>query len=180
MPVPCQSDGDHQQTGCEILQSENSVYVDMMVDSLKKKKNALTAIMAETREQETLLKSESMDADRFQEILDAKGEQVEELNRLDEGFSVLFQRMEKEISANRAMYQPQIEIMQGLIREVSELGLQIQALEKQNSEHFKVYLARQRKDIREYRVNYKTVSNYYQNMTNVHKPGQSYFFNEKK
>lgn len=161
-------------------QDKNSVYVNMMVDSLNRKKRILEFILKKTREQENLLKDDEMDPDDFHAIIDEKGEQIDELNKIDEGFDTLFSYVEKEINENRMAYRTQIEQMQKLIGEVSELGIQIQALEHQNSGHFKVYLANQRKSIREFHVNNRTTASYYQNMANVPKPEQSYFFNKTK
>ncbi len=162
------------------MENENRVYADMMVDSLERKKRILSRLLEQTREQESLLKDEEMDPDRFLEIVKEKEEQIDELNKLDEGFDRLFQSVEREIQSNRSLYKAQIQKMQKLIGEVSEMGIQIQALEHQNSGHFKVYLANQRKGIREFHLNNKTASSYYQNMANVHKPEDSYFFNQKK
>lgn len=160
--------------------AREEVYVNMMVDTLERKKNILETILHQTREQETLLKDEEMDIDFFQQIIDDKGKEIEELNQMDEGFDALFRHVEKEINENRENYRSQIQKMQHLIREVSELGIQIQALEHQNSGHFKIYLANQKKTVRNFYTNNRTAANYYQNMANAHKPGQSYFFNEKK
>ncbi len=159
---------------------QNSIYVNMMVDVLKRKERILTDLLEKTREQEELLKQEEMDQERFHEILDEKGELIEELNEIDEGFDALFQKVEQEIRTRREQYRDHIAEMQKRIGVVSELGIQIQALESQNSEHLKVYLAAQRKRIREFHVNQKTASNYYQNMANTHRNEQSYYFNEKK
>ncbi|MCM1244672.1 MAG: hypothetical protein NC293_03400 [Roseburia sp.] len=161
-------------------QNQNSVYVRMMADTLKRKKEILTFLYDKTKEQELLLKDEEMDEEKFQATIDEKGKKIDELNELDEGFDALFKYVEKEIKANRNDYKEDILLMQKLIGEVSELGIQIQALEHQNSGHFKIYLANQRNMIREFHVNNKTTSSYYQNMANVHKPDQSYFFNETK
>lgn len=161
-------------------QENNSVYVNMMVDSLNRKKRILEFILRKTKEQEALLKDDEMDPNRFQAIIDEKGEQIDDLNKIDEGFDTLFSYVKKEINENRMAYRTQIEQMQKLIGEVSELGIQIQALEHQNSGHFKVYLANQRKSIREFHVNNRTTTSYYQNMANVPKPEQSYFFNKTK
>ncbi len=57
--------------------SKNSVYVNMMVDSLSRKKRILGFILQKTREQESLLKDEEMDPDDFQAIIDEKGEQID-------------------------------------------------------------------------------------------------------
>ena len=161
-------------------ENNNSVYVNMMVDSLDRKKRILEYILVKTREQESLLKDEEMDPDAFQAIIDEKGEQIDELNKIDEGFDTLFSYVEKEIKENRMTYRKQIEQMQQLIGAVSELGIQIQALEHQNSGHFKVYLANQRKLIRDFNVNSRTTTSYNQNMANVPKTEQSYFFNKTK
>lgn len=158
----------------------NSVYVAMMLDALKRKKDILRRVMEKTREQETLLKDEEMDPDQFMETVDQKGAMIDELNEIDEGFDALFQHVADDITVDRMAYKDQIRQMQTLIGEVSELGIQIQALEHQNSGHFKVYLANQRKNIREFHVNHKTASSYYQNMANVHRPEQSYFINQTK
>lgn len=159
---------------------QRDAYVSMMVDSLRKKQGILEYLLAKTREQEILLKDDEMDMDRFQAIIEEKGQKIDELGKIDEGFDALFRHVEREIKSNRMAYKDQIQTMQKLIQRVSELGIQIQALEQQNSGHFKVYLANQRKNIREKRMNNKTAADYYQNMANVHKPEQSYFFNETK
>ena len=93
----------------------------------------LEQILHQTKEQEILLKDEEMDMDAFQTIIDRKGEEIEKLNQMDEGFDTLFHHVEKEINENRMAYKSQIQKMQKLINEVSELGIQVQALEHQNS-----------------------------------------------
>ena len=150
--------------------AREEVYVNMMIDTLERKKVILEQILHQTKEQEILLKDEEMDMDAFQTIID----------RMDEGFDTLFHHVEKEINENRMAYKSQIQKMQKLINEVSELGIQIQALEHQNSGHFKVYLANQKQAVKKFHTNNRTAANYYQNMANVHKPGDSYFFNETK
>lgn len=160
--------------------SPNSVYVGMMEDALRRKKEILVFLYEKTKEQELLLKDDEMDEEKFRATIDEKGEKIDDLAKIDEGFDTLYKYVEKEITANRMAYKQQIQNMQKLIGEVSELGIQIQALEHQNSGHFKVYLAKQKNLIREFRVNNKTASSYYQNMSNTHKAEQSYFFNERK
>lgn len=160
--------------------NQNRVYVDMMVDTLRRKKNILVFLLEKTRQQEILLKDDEMDPDEFQALVDEKGIKIDELNQMDEGFDALFRSVEQEITRNRKDYKEEILEMQKLIHEVSELGIQVQALEHQNSGHFKVYLANQRKRIRDFHVSNRTASSYYKNMANAHKQEQSYFFNETK
>ena len=77
------------------MDSNNSVYVRMMVDVLKRKEKILQRILKQTKEQEVILKQEDVDYERFQSILDEKGKQIDELNEIDEGFDALFKKVEK-------------------------------------------------------------------------------------
>ena len=54
------------------MDSNNSVYVRMMVDVLKRKEKILQRILKQTKEQEVILKQEDVDYERFQSILDAR------------------------------------------------------------------------------------------------------------
>lgn len=161
-------------------QRQNSVYVNMMVDTLRRKETILTILHEQTQQQERLLKEQELDLEQFQHLLDLKGEKIQELNELDEGFDALFRMVQKDISADKERYREEIQTMQKLIGTVTELGVKIQALEHQNSERLKIYLATQRKTIRDFHVNHKMAESYYKNMADSHKPEQSYFFNEKK
>lgn len=159
---------------------QNSVYVRMMLDVLKRKERILEELLGKTKEQEVLLKQEELDQERFRETLEEKGNRIDELNEIDEGFDTLFRKVEKEIVKHREFYRDSMMEMQNRIAIVSDLGLRIQALESQNRERLEIYLSSQRRRIRKFHVNNKTASNYYQNMANAHKPDQSYYFNEKQ
>lgn len=156
------------------------IYVDMMLDSLRRKKKLLQSIRQGTEDQEKLLRVPELDYDRFRMILDEKSSCIDQLNEIDEGFDTLFRRVRKEVEDNREKYKEELWQMQQLIKEVSEIGVGIQALEHQNSERFQAYLSRQKKDIRDFHINHKTVSNYSRNLGDTHRPGQSYFFNVTK
>lgn len=170
------------EMGCETVdnQSQNRVYVTMMVDTLKKKEQILRSLLKRTREQEALLRSEDLDQDEFSATIEAKGTEIDELNEIDEGFDALFKSVKQEITSNRNAYRSQIVEMQSLISEISDLGVEIQALEKQNSERFKMYLSDKRKEIHDFHVNSRTAANYYQNMANVHTADKTYFFDKHK
>ena len=162
------------------MERQNSVYVRMLEDVLKKKEHLLRDILERTREQEALLKQEELDQERFHEILEEKGRWIEALNEMDEGFDTLFAKVESEIPSHKDQYKENIQRMQKSIVIVSEYGMKIQALENQNSERLKAYLSAERKKIREYHMNSQTASRYYRNMTNTHIPEQSFYFNQKK
>ena len=62
--------------------AREEVYVNMMIDTLERKKVILEQILHQTKEQEILLKDEEMDMDAFQTIIDRKGEEIEKLNQM--------------------------------------------------------------------------------------------------
>ena len=63
--------------------ASEEVYVNMMIDTLERKKVILEQILHQTKEQEILLKDEEMDMDAFQTIIDRKGEEIERSERQD-------------------------------------------------------------------------------------------------
>lgn len=160
--------------------AQNRVYVTMMVDSLKKKEKVLRSLLEMTEKQSALLKEEQLDADLFSTLIDQKGKEIEELDSLNDGFDRLFHSIKEELERNREDYREEIQTMQRLIAVVSELSVSVQAVESQNNERFKKFLAREKDAIKNFYVNNRTASSYYQNMANVHREDKSYFFNEKK
>ncbi len=159
---------------------QNRVYVDMMTDALKKKEAILQFIYEKTKEQERILRENEPDVDAFEKTMQEKGERIDSLNEIDSGFDRLFGMMKDEIVKNREMYRESVHRMQELITSISALGASIQALESQNSTRFKGFLSKERKRIRDFNVNSRTASSYYQNMANVNRPEESHYFNEKK
>ena len=57
---------------------------------------------------------------------------VSELLKMDEGFTSLFNRVKEQLLANKEQYSNEIKAMQQLIREVTELGVKVEAQEARN------------------------------------------------
>lgn len=159
---------------------DSRLYVSMMVDSLKKKRDILVSVFGLTLDQEGLLKSKDMDADGFMTMVDSKGEYIDELGKLDDGFERLYNRFEAELISNRENYGNQIAQMKGLISDITDLSTRIQVMEKKNDERFRAYLSSEKAKIRMANNSRQTAMTYAQNMTDMHRPTDSYFINEKK
>jgi len=160
--------------------AENEAYAALLLDSLKKKKKLLTSILESTKQQETILSGSSVNPDEFQKILDEKGKMIQELEQIDNGFDAVFHRLKEEVEKNKEHYRSQILMMQDLIREITDLSIKVQALEKKNNEKFKIYLINEKSKIREVKMSSQTASSYYKNMSGNHQENQSYFFNKTK
>ena len=111
--------------------------------------------------------------------MDKKAGLIEKLSELDEGFDMLFERVKAELDSNREQYKEQIHHMQGLIREITDRSVQIQATEARNKEKAKKQFSGIRSKIREVKQSGKAVSTYYQNMMKMN-AAEPQFWDSKK
>jgi hypothetical protein len=143
----------------------NKTYVSLLADSLRKKLEVLAGIDKLNKEQHELLKSEEFDLDAFDLNVQAKAELIEQLERLDDGFASLFERVKAEIGDNRGAYATEIKEMQHLIKSVTELSVTIEADEKRNKGLADGKFTALKKSVREARMSSSTASRYYQSMS---------------
>ena len=69
--------------------------------------------------------------------------------------------------------------MQNLIRKVTDLGVEIRALEERNRSKLEVRFADQKKEMRQVKTSNKAASTYYKAMANPQNT-DSYFMDQKK
>ena len=67
--------------------------LNILSESLDKKIDLLKRIVEYDDEQEKFLKSEPLDFTSFDKDVEKKGELIDELNRLDNGFEVLYNKI---------------------------------------------------------------------------------------
>lgn len=157
----------------------NRTYLDILIHTLQKKVQVLDDVIISTNEQEKLLaKSNNMDLDEFNRIIEEKGNHIEQINELNEGFERLYERIKEELINKKAEYSTEIKQLQNLITIVTEKSLKIQAMEKQNYIKFQQFSKTKSAEIKEYKQSSKTVTSYYKNMVGQHQ-GQSYFIDKK-
>lgn len=77
-------------------------YIAIMIESLNKKIQVLDRIIELNAIQNRLLNEEKLDLDKFKENVDAKSVYVDELTKLDNGFSALYDRVKEILSTRRA------------------------------------------------------------------------------
>lgn len=156
-----------------------SVYVEALLDSLKKKQQVLERLLDLTKEQNELLKQSEVDADRFEEIIGEKDGYIEEIVKLNNGFERVFANIGTSLQENKEMYRSQIMEMQNLIRVVTDQGVAIERLERGNKDKFTSYLKKNREEIATFNKSNRMANTYHQNMANQHHEWQSYFMDSK-
>ena len=152
-------------------------YLSILEESLEKKLAALKHIEEINSVQTQTLKREELDMEAFDRTVDEKDIYVEELNKLDEGSEVLYDRVKEELLVDKSKYAVQIRRMQELISEITDKSVSIQAEESRNKALLESYFARQRQDLGKVRKSSKAAYGYYQNMNNK---TDSFFLDKKK
>ncbi|OLA93039.1 MAG: hypothetical protein BHW44_00190 [Roseburia sp. 40_7] len=142
----------------------NENYVDIMLQSLKKKVTVLNQIIELNRQQKILLDDPNLPPESLEQNLSDKDQMIRKLNELDEGFEELYNRVKDELQAQRAQYVSQISQMQDLIKEITEKSAMIQTQELRNKEKAMQKFSGIREQVKGVRNSQKVVKQYYQNM----------------
>ena len=144
-----------------------SASLDMLEESLVKKLEIMKAIQEENaRQKEILSDSGNVDFDAFDKTLDTKGDYIDQLDALDEGFQSLFDRVKEEVGENKDDYAEQIKRMQTLIHDITDLSASIEAEEHRNKRLAEQYFSTERHNMNMSKQSSAAAFNYYRNMNN--------------
>lgn len=154
-------------------------YIQLLIDSLEKKHELLEEIMNVTTKQQDMIDSSSFNEDEFMQTISLKEEQINKLSELDKGFEMVYDRIRDELADNHKKYTSEIISLKELVTKVTDLSVNLQALEQRNKSKLEVLLLRKRKNIKNARLSNETVTSYYKNMS-AGKESKSYFYDKKK
>lgn len=154
-------------------------YIHLMVDTLTKKVDILNCLINLTEQQSKVIADANFNDDEFLQIITLKDNQIRALMDIDSGFESLYQSVKEILSKERNEYVSQITIMQDLIRKITDLSMQLQAMEKRNKSKIDVIFAEKRRSLKNSRLNNQTVVNYYKAMNSQY-DNQSFFYDKKK
>jgi len=139
-------------------------YLNVLEESLRKKISVLDGIQAYNDKQYECFSAEEVDMDGFDAAIEEKGRLIEELTKLDEGFETLYANISKQLQQDKEKYATQIKTLQGLVAQVTEKSMSVQASEARNKALVEKFFAKEKKQIKESRVNSKVAYGYYQNL----------------
>lgn len=157
---------------------EDRSYIDMMIDSLNKKIVLLEKISEYNDMQKQALLADSFDADDFDGLVEEKNKLIIEINKLDDGFESIYDRIREELQQNKAAYADEIQVMQKCIGRIVGLTSSIEAEEKRIKAEVEKQFSKLKQNIKETRKNSAAVSSYYKSMTKVDTEPQ--FMDRKK
>lgn len=139
-------------------------YLTVLEESLQKKIAVLDQIQEYNEKQRQIFQEGNPQLDEFDSYIEEKGRLIAEINKLDNGFEILYSNVSAELQGNREKYATQIKALQELITQVTEKSVVIQAQEARNKALIEEYFAKGRASIREGRKNSKAAIGYYKNM----------------
>lgn len=154
-------------------------YVDIMIDSLTKKEELLKQIVDYNEAQQTIVTAPEFKEEAFEKNVADKGEIVEKILRLDEGFNSVFNRIKEELQTNKGKYAKDIEHLKELVASVTDLGVRIQAQELRNKQLVEKRFAQMRKELSQAKRTTSTANAYYKNVNNLNQY-ESHFLDQKK
>lgn len=156
-----------------------NTYVDVMIQSLQKKVKVLEEIKKQNIKQKEVLEDDRAEVEAFDEIVEAKSALIEQIMQLDSGFDKLFERVKEELNTNKESYADKIKTMQSLIRQVTDLSMELQTQEARNKELMTRKFVSVRERAKVVRTNTKAVSQYYQNMMQLNVIDPQFMDNKK-
>jgi predicted ribosome quality control (RQC) complex YloA/Tae2 family protein len=140
-------------------------YVAILRGSLERKENILNNLLEMTRQQEDYLKSTDFEMDIFNDMMDVKAQMIEELNTVDDGFEVTYERIGAYLKEHQGKFADTIREMQNRVREITRLSNALKAMEERNRQKLEQIFAKRQREVRGFRQGAKVVSNYYQSMS---------------
>lgn len=144
-----------------------SASLDMLEESLRKKIEVMTQIEEENeRQREVLRNPEELELEVFDETVDRKGELIDKLIALDDGFQTLFDEVKKELGENKSLYADQIRRMQDLIKEITAKSASIEVMERRNKKLVETYFDISRSKMVAGKQSSAAAYNYYVTMNN--------------
>lgn len=146
---------------------EKNNYIVILIDSLQKKIKVLDAIIAKNKEQTEIIKEEVMDSDQFEKNIQEKAILIEELDLLDAGFEVIYERVKSILSVEKQQYQREVQKLQELIGEITSKSMEIQAQEARNKVTIEQQFTKLRTKVKKSKAAQNVAKNYYQNMNKI-------------
>ena len=142
-----------------------NTYITALTESLEKKVDVLTQIKRKNEEQSSIIESPDFSFDKFDINTEEKGVLIYKLEKLDDGFEMVYEKVREELAGNKEAYRDEIKRMQDLITKITELSTCIQAQEQRNKTAVESVFKSERDRIKATRSGAKALKSYSDSMT---------------
>lgn len=142
-------------------------YLTMLDQSLNQKKQMLDQMIEMTATQKASLDKDPVDWTGFDDLVEKKAEMIERLDRMDDGFESVYERIREELLRDKEQHKEFIVSIQKKIQAVSDAGAALMAAERRNKELVETKMADEKKKLQQRKTTSKVASNYYRSMNKV-------------
>lgn len=157
----------------------NQSGAQILLQSLEKKSKLLDQMIQQNSMQEGILKQEEFDMDAFDAAINKQSSYVEELDKLDQGFEAVYDRLRDELVNNKEQYRTEIKQMQEQIQQITDKIVTLNAGNMRNKMLAENQFKKKKHEIGNGVSKNRAARNYYNNMNNLNYVS-SYFYDNKK
>lgn len=157
----------------------NQSGAQILLRSLEKKTQLLDKMIWQNSVQEGILKEEELDMDAFDEAINTQGVYLEELDRLDQGFEAVYDRVREELLQDKNRYRTEIMRMKELIQQITDKIVTLNAGNMRNKVLAESQFSKKRTSIGSGASKNKVARNYYNNMNNLNYVSPQFYDNKK-
>ncbi len=154
-------------------------YLQVLSESLDKKIDILNELETLTAQQKEIAKAEEFDDDAFSDNTDRKAELIADLEKLDNGFQILYDNIKAQLEGGgKERYKQQIQELQGKIRTILDKNAALLVAEESNRRLIAERFTSLKKEVYQIKKSRDMAANYYRNMNSI--SSEAYFFDNKK
>ena len=151
----------------------------VLLQSLEKKNKLLDQMILQNGIQEEILKQEEFDMDAFDAAIDQQSAYVEQLDKLDQGFESVYDRVREELIENKERYRNEITGMKEQIQQITDKIVTLNAGNMRNKMLAENQFKKKRQEIGNGASKNRVARNYYNSMNNLNYVSPQFYDNKK-
>ena len=152
-------------------------YLQVLSESLDKKTVILKELQRLTGIQKEIVEAEEFDDEAFNANVEMKAALITELQKMDNGFQILYNNTKDQLESGRERYASEIKVLQQKISVIMDLNASLQVAEANNKKLVEKRFAALRKEVHQVKKSKATAANYYKTMNNI--TSEPYFLDKK-
>lgn len=157
----------------------NQSGAQILLQSLEKKTLLLDRMIQQNSVQEEILKADDLDMDAFDEAINKQGSYLEELDKLDQGFEAVYDRVRQELIQDKERYRAEITRMKELIQQITDKIVTLNAGNMRNKVLAENQFKKKRISIGTGASKNRAARNYYNNMNNLNYVSPQFYDSKK-
>jgi flagellar biosynthesis/type III secretory pathway chaperone len=153
--------------------------IQILSQSLEKKCQVLDRMIELNKSEETLLGKDEFDMDALDAVVDEQNQSIAELEKLDNGFEALYERIREGLADNKERYRNEIAHMQELIQKITDMVATVNAGRMRNKMLAENRFKKERSSLHGKISQSRVARGYYNSMNNLNYVQPQFYDNKK-